>query len=60
MITVARTRTVPTHLTSVWDVLADFDQLAVWADNADHTSWLDEPTADGRMIGRARRGYGPR
>jgi hypothetical protein len=55
MITVARTRAVPTHLTLVWDVLADFDQLAVWADNADHTSWLDEPTGDGEMIGRARR-----
>ena len=55
MITVARTRTVPTHLTSVWDVLADFDRLAVWADNADHTCWLDEERIDGQMVGRARR-----
>jgi len=39
----------------VWDVLADFDRLAVWADNADHTSWLDDPRPDGEMIERARR-----
>jgi len=50
-----RTRTIPAHLTRVWDVLADFDRLAVWADNADHTCWLDEPRADGEVVGRARR-----
>jgi hypothetical protein len=55
MITVARSCVIPVHLTRVWDVLAEFDQLAVWADNADHTCWLDEPSADGEMIGRARR-----
>ena len=55
MITVERTRTMPAHLTQVWDVLAHFDRLAVWADNADHTSWLDDPRPDGEMIGRARR-----
>ncbi len=55
MNTTERTRTIPAHLTRVWDVLADFDRLAVWADNADHTCWLDEPSDDGEMIGRARR-----
>lgn len=55
MITVERTRTIPAHLTRVWDALADFDRLAVWADNADHTCWLDDPSDDGEMIGRARR-----
>ena len=57
MITVERTRTMSAHRTRVWDVLADFDQLAVWADNADHTCWLDDAdsVADGTMVGRARR-----
>ncbi len=55
MITTERSRTIPARQSRVWDVLADFDRLAVWADNADHTCWLDEPTDDGRMIGRARR-----
>jgi carbon monoxide dehydrogenase subunit G len=55
VITVERSRTVPAHLTRVWDVLADFDRLAVWAPNADHTCWLDEPRHDGEMVGRARR-----
>jgi len=55
MNTTERTRTIPAHLTRVWDVLADFDRLAVWADNADHTCWLDDPSDDGEMIGRARR-----
>ena len=55
MITVERSRTIPAHLTNVWDVLADFDGLAVWAANADHTCWLDEPLPDGEMVGRARR-----
>ncbi len=50
-----RSLTIRANLTAVWDVLADFDQLAVWADNADHTCWLDEPHPDGEMIGRARR-----
>jgi len=55
VITVERSRTIPAHLTRVWDVLADFDGLAVWAANADHTCWLDEPRDDGEMVGRARR-----
>ena len=59
MIVTERTRTIAAHLTRVWDVLADFDRLAVWADNADHTCWLDEPSAadvdGGDMVGRARR-----
>ncbi len=55
MITVERSRTIPAHLTRVWDVLADFDRLAVWAANADHTCWLDDPLPDGEMVGRARR-----
>jgi len=55
MTTIERSRTIPAHLTRVWDVLADFDHLAVWADNADHTSWLDDPRPDGEMVGRARR-----
>ncbi len=55
MITVERSRTIPAHLTRVWDVLADFDRLAVWAANADHTCWLDEARPDGEMVGRARR-----
>jgi carbon monoxide dehydrogenase subunit G len=55
MITVERSRTISAHLTRVWDVLADFDRLAAWAPNADHTCWLDEPRDDGEMVGRARR-----
>ncbi len=55
MTTIERTRTIPAHLTQLWDVLADFDRLAVWAPNADHTCWLDEPRDDGEMVGRARR-----
>ena len=55
MITTERTSTIEAHLTRVWDVLADFDNLAVWADNADHTCWLDDAPDDGEMVGRARR-----
>ena len=55
MTTIERSRTIPAHLTRVWDVLAHFDQLAVWADNADHTCWLDDPHDNGEMVGRARR-----
>jgi uncharacterized protein YndB with AHSA1/START domain len=55
MTTVERTRTIPAPLTAVWGVLADFDRLAEWADNADHTCWLDDPSPDGEMLGRARR-----
>jgi hypothetical protein len=55
VITTERSRSVPAHLTRVWDVLADFDRLAVWAANADHTCWLDDERPDGEMVGRARR-----
>jgi uncharacterized protein YndB with AHSA1/START domain len=55
MITVERTRTIAAPATRVWEVLADFDRLASWADNVDHTSWLDDARVDGDMIGRARR-----
>jgi hypothetical protein len=55
MITTERSSTIAAHLTHVWDVLADFDHLAVWADNADHTCWLDDPLDGGEMVGRARR-----
>jgi hypothetical protein len=55
MIAVERRRTIPARLCRVWDVLADFDRLAEWADNADHTCWLDESSDDGEMVGRARR-----
>jgi hypothetical protein len=55
VITAERTRSIPARQSRVWDVLADFDRLAVWAANADHTCWLDEPNPDGAMIGRARR-----
>lgn len=55
MITVERTRTMAADIAEVWDVLADFDRLADWADNADHTCWLDAPRPDGEMVGRARR-----
>ncbi len=55
MITVERSRMIPAHLTRVWDVLADFDHLASWAANADHTCWLDDASHDGEMVGRARR-----
>jgi uncharacterized protein YndB with AHSA1/START domain len=51
----SRTRTIASPVAAVWDVLADFDRLADWADNADHTAWLDDPAPDGRMVGRARR-----
>ena len=55
MTTIERSRIIPAHLTRVWDVLADFDHLADWADNADHTCWLDDPADNGEMVGRARR-----
>lgn len=55
MIAESRTRTIASPVAAVWDVLADFDRLAEWADNADHTAWLDDPSPDGRMVGRARR-----
>jgi hypothetical protein len=55
MITVERSRTIAAHLTRVWDVLGDFDRLAVWAANAHHTCWLDDERPDGEMVGRARR-----
>jgi hypothetical protein len=55
VIVVERTRTIGSPAVAVWDVLADFDRLADWADNADHTAWLDDPAPDGRMVGRARR-----
>jgi uncharacterized protein YndB with AHSA1/START domain len=55
VITVERSRTISALPARVWDVLADFDRLAVWAPNADHTCWLDEPRDDGEMVGRARR-----
>lgn len=50
-----RSCAIRANLTRVWDVLAEFDHLAAWADNADHTCWLDEPRVDGEMIGSARR-----
>jgi len=50
-----RSRTIRADLTRVWDVLADFERLAEWADNADHTCWMDDPRSDGEMVGRARR-----
>ena len=53
-VTVERTRLIDAPVEVVWSALADFDRLAEWAENADHTCWLDEPAADGRMIGRAR------
>jgi uncharacterized protein YndB with AHSA1/START domain len=55
MIAVERTRMIEAPIDAVWAVLAEFDRLAEWADNADHTCWLDEPRPDGEMIGRARR-----
>ena len=55
MITIERTRTIDGPAEAAWTVLADFDRLADWADNADHTCWLDEPRPDGDMVGRARR-----
>lgn len=55
MTTTTRSRTIRADLTRVWDVLADFDRLAEWADNADHTCWMDDPRPDGEMVGRARR-----
>ena len=55
MTTVERSRAVRAPVAAVWAVLAEFDQLAEWAANADHTCWLDEPRTDGVMIGRARR-----
>lgn len=55
MIAVERSCTIPAPVDQVWAVLADFDRLAVWAPNADHTCWMDEASADGEMVGRARR-----
>jgi uncharacterized protein YndB with AHSA1/START domain len=54
-VAVERTRVIGAPIEEVWSALAEFDRLAEWADNADHTCWLDEPRPDGEMVGRARR-----
>ena len=55
MITTERTLAIAASADELWAVLAEFDELARWASNVDHSSWLDPERPDGAMIGRARR-----
>ena len=52
MTTLTRTRAVAAPPATVWAVLADFDALALWADDIDHSSLTTE-RRDG--VGTARR-----
>jgi len=49
---VVRTKFIPAPTTAVWDVLADFEGIAKWAPNVDHSCLL---TARGQGVGAARR-----
>jgi hypothetical protein len=59
VIEAVRTRTVGASPDAVWATLADFDGISAWADNVDHSAYLDELPADperpGALVGVARR-----
>ncbi|TDT16627.1 uncharacterized protein YndB with AHSA1/START domain [Ilumatobacter fluminis] len=52
MTTITRTRDLPASPATVWATLADFDALALWADDIDHSSLATEQR-DG--VGTTRR-----
>jgi Polyketide cyclase / dehydrase and lipid transport len=49
-----RTRTIAACAREIWDVLADFGSISVWAPNADHSCILFSGP-DGGPVGTARR-----
>jgi hypothetical protein len=54
-----RTRIVGAPSEAVWTLLADFDGISAWADNVDHSAYLDElppdPDREGALVGVSRR-----
>ena len=44
--------TISTSIEEVWKVLSEFDQIFLWAENVDHSSFLSEQTEG---IGSTRR-----
>lgn len=52
MSAVVRTKFIPAPPTAVWDVLADFEAIATWAPNVDHSCLLSEQR---RGVGAVRR-----
>jgi hypothetical protein len=49
-----RTRTIAARAQEIWDVLADFGSISVWAPNADHSCILFSGPGGG-PVGTARR-----
>ena len=43
---------ISTSIEEVWKVLSEFDQISIWADNVDHSSFLSEQTEG---VGSTRR-----
>ena len=54
MADIHRTRTIAARAQDIWDVLADFGSISVWAPNADHSCILFSGP-DGGPVGTARR-----
>lgn len=52
MTSVSRTGSIPAPPEVVWDALADFGAIVVWAPNVDHSCLLTEESSD---VGTARR-----
>lgn len=54
MAQIHRTRTIVAPVQEIWDLLADFGAVSVWAPNADHSCVLQHGP-DGQPVGTARR-----
>jgi len=54
MTEITRTRTIAATPQAIWDVLADFGSISVWADNVDHSCVL-QPGDNGAPTGTTRR-----
>ncbi|KUH81433.1 MULTISPECIES: SRPBCC family protein [unclassified Mycobacterium] len=54
MAEIDRSRVIAATPTQIWDVLADFGDLASWLDKVDHSCILTRG-ADGAMVGTTRR-----
>ena len=54
MADIQRARTIATSVQEIWDVLADFGSISLWAGNVDHSCILFSGP-DGRPVGTARR-----
>lgn len=54
MADIHRTRTIAAGAQEIWDVLADFGSISVWAPNADHSCILFTGPGGG-PVGTARR-----